>query len=131
VRAVLVHFSNATEEDVARFLKSTFPSQQGPPWICDVNGDPCLWIDFYRDGPSELEQADLAELSLALGRHPRTSVVAELSGRYDGAEQVRNFVTTLLAQFSGVAHDDCTEHYWTGAEVLNGYRGQQFFDYLP
>ena len=129
VRSVIVHLSDAAEDEVARFLQVTFPFQQGPPWICDISGDPCLWIDFYRDRLTEFEPEEIAELSNALGKGPRTSVVAEVSGRHAGDEQVRYFVTTLLSKFSGLACDDFTAHYWTGAEVSSGFNGQQFFDY--
>jgi len=91
-----------------------------------VDGNPCLWVDFYRDRLTEFESEELAELSRALGREPETSVVAEVSGRHAGDEPVRHFVTVLLAKFAGLAQDDFTGHYWTSEEVASSYKGQRF-----
>jgi hypothetical protein len=130
VRSVFVHLRDATEHEVAVFLQRTYPFQNGPPWICDAAGDPCLYIDFYRDRMIEFEREDLVALASALGREPATSVIADVSGRHSGDEQVRSFVTTMLRQFAGLAQDDYTEHYWTATEVLSGFqmKGHRFFD---
>jgi hypothetical protein len=131
VRSVFVHLRDATENEVAEFLQRTYPFQQGPPWICDAAGDPCLYIDFYRDRLREMEPEDMVALATALGGEPATSVVADVSGRHYGDEQVRSFVTTMLGKYAGVAQDEYTKHCWTAAEVLSGFQveGHRFFDY--
>jgi hypothetical protein len=131
MRSVIFHLRDASEEEVAQFLQRAFPFQAGPPWICDVEGDPCLYIDLYRDGPNEYEPKDWARLVDALGCAPATSVVADVSGRHAGDDQLRFLASKLLGEFQGLAMDDFSEHYWSAAEVLSGVRadGDRFFDY--
>jgi hypothetical protein len=96
-----------------------------------VDGDPYLWIDFYRDGPREFEPEDLACLVKALGAEPSISVVADVSGRHPADDQVRSFITAVRGGFQGLAQDDYTDHDWTVQEVRSGCRvqGHPFFDY--
>jgi hypothetical protein len=117
MRSVLVHLAGCTEAEVASLLTATYPTQAGPPWIALVDGDACLYIVFYRDHVSEFEPADL-DLLLARfsGRLP-VSVRADVSGRHDGALQVRHFVETLLSSWPGLAEDEYSNHLWTLEEV--------------
>jgi hypothetical protein len=131
VRGVVVHLRDTNEVEVAAFLQRTYPYQQGPPWVCEVDGDDYLRIDFYRDGPREVEPEDWASLTKALGGRPAVSIVVEVSGRHPGDDQVRFFVAAMLGEFQGLAQDDYTKYFWTGEEVLSGHRvrGHPFFDY--
>ena len=131
MRSVIIHLQDATANEVVQFLQSKYPFQQGPPWICDVAGDPCLFIDFYRDRLTEFEAEDLAALTTVLGKEPVISVIADVSGRHCGDEQVYSLVVTMLERFAGVAQDDYTQHYWICTEIKSGSRvqGRRFFDY--
>ena len=131
MRSVFVHLRDVTEDEVAEFLQRTYPFQQGPPWICHIAGDPCLYINFYRDHLIEMDPEDLAVLETVLGGRPAISVMADVSGRHYGDDQVRSFVSILLEEYAGVAQDEYSNHCWTAAEVLSGFqvRGHRFFDY--
>jgi len=132
MRTVLVHLRNTNQEDVAQFLEATYPRQGGPIWIVEVRGDPCLFIDFYRDAESEFEPDDFAQLGRFFGGAPSVSIAADVSGRHGGEEQVRAFVSTMLNRFDGRAQDDYTAHFWTLDEIRAGHRVQrhEFFDYM-
>ena len=132
MRSVIVHLRDTTEQEVAGFLQRTYPFQQGPPWIAHVAGDACLYIDFYRDGPSEHEPKEWAGILASFGGEPSVSVGADVSGRHPGDEQVRDFVGALLGRFGGAAQDDYTNHLWSLEEIVTGHhvQGHAFFDYL-
>ena len=131
MRSVFIHLRETTEGEVAIFLQRIYTFQTGPPWVLTLNGDPCLWIDFYRDASREFEPKDWARLVKALGCEPVVSLVVEVSGRHPGDDQVRSVIATTLGEFQGVAQDDFTTRFWTAEEVLSGYRenGHLFFDY--
>jgi len=141
MRTVLVHLRNTTEEQVVNFLKRTYTYQAGPPWICDVGGDACLYINIYRDMELESEPESIANLCNELRCRPTVSISADVSGRHPGDEQVREFVSILLSQFEGLAQDEFTEGFWTLDEIRSECRkptasglsgrqeGHSFFDY--
>jgi hypothetical protein len=131
MRSVFVHLRAATEAEVIPFLDASYPYQPGPTWICAVDDDPCLYIDFYRDHAAESAPEDHAALLRAFGGLLPVSLVANVSGRWPGDEQARDFVRLFLARFGGFAHDDYTEHLWTLEEVLSGAAidGHPFFDH--
>jgi hypothetical protein len=72
---------------------------------------------------------------------PRSGLSADVSGRHPSDEQVREFVSTLLSDFEGLAQDDFTEGFWTLDEIrsesrkpaasgiLGRQEGHSFFDY--
>jgi len=132
MRTVFVHLRDTTEKEVAAFLQRTYPAQKGPPWIYEVAGEACLYIDLYRDHLKEFEPQGLLNLVQALNGEPVTSVGADVSGRYKGDDQVHAFVTTMLTEYAGVAMDDYSYHCWTLTEIESGYKfeGHRFFDYL-
>jgi len=129
MRSVLVHLADCSETDVASLIASAYPAQAGPPWIEEVEGDPCLYIDFYRDHALEFEPAVLDGLIARFSGRLPLSLVADVSGRHDGADQVRHFVETLLTSWSGVAQDDYSDHLWTLLEIRARITvdGRQFF----
>jgi hypothetical protein len=129
VRSVVVHLRDTNENDVTELLRLTYPPHVGPRWIADIGGDACLYITFYRDGP--LEAGDWKRLVEAFGGEPSISIIADVSGRHPGSEQVRHFVTSLLGRFSGAAQDDYSPHLWSIDEIVSGHRvhGHPFFDY--
>lgn len=131
MRSVALHLRDATYEEVASFLQHLYPMQKGPPWICDIAGDACLYIDVYSNAQEELGPQAWEELVAALGKEPSVSVLANISGRHSGDDQVREFVVKSLARFHGVAQDDYTDHCWTVEEILSGrvVEGHGFFDY--
>jgi hypothetical protein len=111
MRTIIVHLRSATEEQVEQFLTRTYPRQNGPPWICDVNGDACLYIKIYRDLNIESQPEEIALLHTQLGGEPQVSVSADVSGRHPGDEQVRDFVYRILSQFEGLAQDEYTKGF--------------------
>jgi len=117
MRTVFVHLRNAAEDQVEDFLGRAYPLQEGPPWICAVEGDPCLYIQMYRELAREAAREELAGLRKSLGDGPTVSVIAEVSGRHAGDLQVRDFVSKLLSEFEGLAKDDYTEGFWTIDEI--------------
>src|SRR5882724_6249983 len=122
MRSVWLHLRSASEEQVVNFLKHTYTRQKGPPWICDVRGDACLYIDIDREMELELEPELLAKLRKELKGGPTVSVVADVSGRHSGDKQVREFVSALLSEFEGLAEDEFTDGFWTLDEILSRSR---------
>lgn len=90
-------------------------AKQSNPWLSLVGDDPCLYINFYRDGPIEDEwwSSRFSEL----GGPPAVSVIADASGRHEGWPEAQSFVVTLLSQFEGVAEDDGGLRFWSRDEV--------------
>ncbi len=126
MRSVIVHLRKATEQEITKFLSETYPFQEEPPWICLANGDACLYINF-----NSHNKADLKELATALGYQPAMSVMADVSGRHAGYEEVHSFVSALLKKFDGAVQDDNSEHFWTLDEIDSGHLtgGRRFFDF--
>jgi hypothetical protein len=130
MRSVLVFLRNTTESEVEAYLDAEYPSQRDP-WVVRVGGDPCLYIHFCRDGPREHEPDEWADILQRFGGEPAVAVIAFVSGRHPGDEQVAAFVGGFLSRFSGAAMDEDTLHLWSLAEVQNGHlvEGHPFFDY--
>ncbi len=42
METVLVFLWSTNEEEVTGFLQETYPIQEGPPWIDEIDGDPRL-----------------------------------------------------------------------------------------
>jgi hypothetical protein len=131
MRSIFIHLRDVSEDEVAAFLTRSYPLQPGPPWILDKSRDPVLYIDFYRDLDHEFEIEDWLAVCESLGGSPTVSLVADVSGRYPGDEEVRSFVSLLLGAFEGVAQDDYSPHCWTREQVMTGHavQGHPFFDY--
>lgn len=130
MRSVVVHFATATEREVTDYLAHRYPEQPGPGWVESVDGDPCLYIDFYADHELELEDDEIARLRSRFGGALPLSVIANVSGRHTGVAQVYDFVGGLLRRFDGLATDEYTDHYWTLGDLGTGWNGIAFFDYL-
>ena len=139
MRTIIVHLRKATEQQVEQFLTRTYPFQKGPPWICDIRGDACLYIKIYRDLNIESHAEEIALLHTHLGGEPTVSVIADVSGRHPGDEQIRDFVYRLLSEFEGLAQDEYTDGFWTLDDITLGRKrtsplssekqGYGFFDY--
>ena len=131
MRSVTVHLYSTTEEAVVRLLQRTYPSQQGPPWVATIEGDPCLYIHLYRGRGADYEVEEWAAVTQLCGGEPSVSVTADISGRHPGDEQVRQFVITLLGTFGGAAQDEYSNHLWALEDVATNRRvhGHPFFDY--
>ena len=132
MRSILVHLRSASEEEVVAFLRRTYPFQPGPPWILDKAGDAAVYIDIYEDLNREFEvEAYFALLECMGGNAPTVSVIADISGRYNGDEEARSVACTLLDAFDGVVQDEYTDHCWTAEQIRNNDMVQDhpFFDY--
>jgi hypothetical protein len=118
LRSVFAHLWNTTEGEVAAALDRLYPTQ-GRPWVLEVDGDACLYVDFYRDGPVEDDEWHTRFSSRA--GPPAVSVIADISGRHEGWPEVRDFVARVLGTFDGVATDDGWLHLWSRDEVQNDH----------
>ncbi len=133
MRSVVVHLKDVSEPTVVAFLTENYRVLPEPTcWTAEKKGDPVLYIDFYRDLNTEAEEEDWFALLEYFRGEPAVSVIADVSGRHDGTEEVRSFVCGLLRAFSGVAEDEYTHHLWSREEVERGaiVEGHPFFDYL-
>jgi hypothetical protein len=113
LRSVFIHLWETTEAEVASTLRRQYP-QQDEPWVHFDAEQAVLYIEFYREGPKELE--DWVELFMPR-LPPRVSVIVDISGRCDGWKQTRDFVVWLLGEFDGVASDDAWLRMWSKDEV--------------
>ncbi len=130
MRSVFVFLCDASEEEVSAHLDHTYPTQR-EPWLSSVGDDPYLYIDFYREGPTEFEPEEWSDLVERCNGKPPVGVMADVSGRHPGDQQALDFVTNMLTHFNGFAMDDYTEHLWSLEELRTGIRvlGHPFFDY--
>ncbi|WP_438037351.1 hypothetical protein [Sorangium sp. So ce204] len=130
MRSVVVFLRDTMESAVTAYLDAAYPEQRDP-WVVFVAGDACLYINLYRHGPLEHEPEDWADIVQRFGGEPAACVIADVSGRHPGDEQVAGFVAGLLSRFSGAAMDDYTPHLWSLDELRSGHRvrGHPFFDY--
>lgn len=130
MRSIFVFLRDTTEDEVAAYFDLAYPAQQRP-WVVTVANDPCLYINFLNEGFRELEPEDWLRLKQEFRGEPAVWVMADVSGRHPGDEQVFDFVTDLLGRFSGSAQDEYTEHLWSLDELRAGSRvmGHPFFDY--
>ena len=87
LRSVFAHLWHTTEGEVSTALDRLYPTQ-GRPWVLEVDGDPCLYIDFYRDGP--VEDDEWGTRFTSHGGPPAVSVIADISGRHEGWPEVRS-----------------------------------------
>jgi hypothetical protein len=93
----------------------------------------------YPAGPQavvyiSLNQAGSFDPGSAITPGAQTEVLADVSGRVPGDDEVRFLAKLLLSCFRGIAFDDFMSdtHAWTLAEINAGKRfgGLAFFDYL-
>ncbi len=130
MRSVFVFLRTAERPEVERWLTENFRFQSGPPWIVDIQGDACLYIEIYDNWHDDHEPEGWQRVSEGFGWEPTCGVIADVSGRHPGDEQVSSFVLSTLERFDGVAMDDYTEHGWTRtqAESNSLVQGHRFFD---
>ena len=114
MRSVFLYFWGTNEESMAATLSVTYPTQSHP-WVCFVKEDPCLYIDFYRDGPKEAD--DWGTRFASKGGPPTVSVGVDVSGRHEGWPEVQEFVVWLLGLFPGMAEDEMGARLWTRDEI--------------
>jgi hypothetical protein len=133
VRSVIVHLRETIEEAVVAFSQRTYTRQSNiTGWVHEFDGQGyALYIDIYRDGPQEFEPEDWDKMVLTLGCDPDVSVIANVSRRRPGGDQVAFFTFGLLSEFQGIAQDDYSNRYWTKQEIELGRQveGHCFFDY--
>lgn len=119
MRSVYVYLKNTTKQRVVEHLQNAYSFESGPPWTYMVNGEPCLYVDFYDEFGKEHEPGDWKTIVEQFGEEPELVVVADVSGRHLGDKQVRDFIETLLTAFAGMVQDDYTLHLWSLEEVKN------------
>jgi len=114
LRSIFVHLWGTSESEVSAWLGRHYTC--GPArWLLERDGNPYLYIEFYRDGPFEDEEW-FTRFS-DWGSPPAVSVIANISGRHDGWPEPQAFVTCVLGKFNGVATDDGWLRCWSGFEV--------------
>ena len=114
LRSVYVHLWQTSDVAVRSALNDLCVHEKDS-WQARIDGDPYLYVDFYRDGPAEFE--DWTARFASHGGPPDITVVADVSGRHDGWPQVQAFVVALLHRFPGVATDDDWIRLWQREEV--------------
>lgn len=131
MESIIIYLWDTNEEKVASFLQDAYPFQKGPPWIDELDGDACLYINFYHDLHMEHDSNEIAEIRSLFGSEPSVIVIADISGRHLGQQRERNFVRSLMTRFKAMAQDDFTSHLWTLEEINSQYlvQGHTFFDY--
>ncbi len=135
MRTVFVHLKSATEDECQRFLDEFavhFAAPWGNQWNYPALDDAKLYIEVEKfNAWDEREPEDIQRVLNALGGNCTASIVADVSGRHPGDEEVRALVLAALDRFEGVAEDDYSQRCWTRTEVLNReiVEGLGFFDY--
>ena len=132
MRSVVIHLVNTTRDEVRTRLTQFAQAEHGDRWLYPPEApQPSLYIEFYEDYERELEADELARLKSALGQKPEVTVIADISGRVPGDNEVRAFIECLLSAFRGVAQDEYSHHWWSLAEICSGAKpeGNKFFDY--
>jgi len=110
---------------VTRMVRESFP---GVEFIAVNTDSQSLQL---AEAPTRMQLGDKLTRGLGAGGEPAVGVIADVSGRHPGDEQVAAFVSGLLARFAGAAMDEYTTHLWSLAELRGGHRVQEhpFFDY--
>jgi hypothetical protein len=114
VRSIVIHLWQVNEDAVASALNTAVP-MQARPWTFMVEDDPCLYIDFYHDGP--IKHEDWSERFRSRSGPPSVSVIVDISGRHEGWPQAQQFTVWLLKQFDGIAEDDGAVRFWSREEI--------------
>lgn len=115
MRSVMILLRDASEPEVADFLTITYPYQKPPPWIADINGDACLYINIDK----RIDPVDLIGHG-PIGFTPSLVVAADISGRHIGMNEVKFFVESTLQRFDGVVLEDNSSRPWTLEEIRAG-----------
>ena len=131
MRSIHIYLRNTNQADVKIFLTEAFPLQEAPPWVYGIDGEAYLYIQFNPYSKTEHEPQEWSDLVQNLGSEPAVILMADVSGRHAGDEQVKQFIQIILTTFEGVAQDDYSLHYWSLDEILSGHKiqGHHFFDY--
>ena len=114
MRSVFVHLCGTYESEFSAWLDRHY-KREPEQWLLERDEDPCLYIDFYRDGPVEDENRFTRFADR--GGPPPVTVTADISGRHEGWEETKAFVVTILKSFDGTAEDDGGVRLWSGPEV--------------
>ncbi|WP_326783459.1 hypothetical protein [Streptomyces sp. NBC_00151] len=89
-------------------------------------------LENERDGQlfADWEPDDVRRLEASLGSRPSWALQVDISGRIDGAAEIRNLASCLL-QEGGVAVDDYSDRCWTLHEIESALQvdGLGFFDF--
>jgi hypothetical protein len=115
LRSVFVHLWNTSEGDVTAAFDWLYASNGPAAWMILREGDPCIYIEFYGDGP--VEDEGWSTRFADRGGPPSVSVIANISGRHDGWLEAQAFVVDTLTSFDGMARDDGGLRLWSGSEV--------------
>lgn len=99
---------------MAKALDALYPGQRHP-WLDRRGGDPVLYINFYRDGPTE--DPSWEQRFASFGAPPAVSIAADISGRYDGWPEARAFLLSLMSIGESAATDDDWKHTWSRVEI--------------
>ena len=132
MQCIIVFIWEADEEEVKVFLQETYPFQKGPPWIDEIDGDPCLYIHFYNDLYTEYEPSEIEAINSYFEHPPSVAIVAYVSGRHIDNHPEYNFVNLFMSRYKSIADDCLSNHLWTLDEINSGYLvdGHPFFDVL-
>jgi hypothetical protein len=126
MRSVFILFKEASRAELVRDFDVKF-ARNGAGWIRDGS----VYIGFYDDAEVEFEPELLERLRALSGRKEVVAVMADISGRIPGDQEVMSFCSQVLGDFSGWAMDDYSSHLWSIEEIrsksLNA--GHPFFDY--
>ncbi|HZS07197.1 MAG TPA: hypothetical protein VFD58_20340 [Blastocatellia bacterium] len=128
----MIHLFGASQEEIELQLCRLYTSQSDS-WVLETNSDSILYIRIYEDQEFETDHdpEELERLLESLGGKPDVSIIADVSGRHGGDQEVKSFVNSMLSSFKGVARDEYTYHSWTLEEINSGtlIQGHPFFDY--
>lgn len=129
MRSVIVHLTNVDIGEVKSFLNKNYPMQSSP-WIKYKEEDPVLYIEIYDNFEKETQQEEIKKVCNRLGDNITVSVIADISGKFNGTSEINDFVNILLSKFEGVAQDDYTNYFWKLNEIQNGIKIEEhhFFD---
>jgi hypothetical protein len=125
-------FPTAPRHAIIELLDQMMPPRWQGRW---TDGNLFVGLEDERDdglfGEGDgWEPEEVRLVDEALGRHPTWAVVADVSGRIDGTDEVRAFLAQVIED-GGVALDDYSNHCWTLREIQDDVRigGLGFFDF--
>ncbi|MGC4072344.1 MAG: hypothetical protein QM760_07485 [Nibricoccus sp.] len=126
MRSVFILFKEASRAEVARSFDAKF-ARNGRSWISGES----VYIGFYDDAEVEFEPELLGSVRSLSERKAIVAVMADISGRIPGDEEVLSFCSQILGEFSGWAMDDYSDHLWSIDEIRSKslHAGHPFFDY--
>jgi len=133
MRSVTIFVENKSIIEIEKQLDIITKYKQRNPWCMFFQNpnDPVLYINIDYDNSlrNSLEIIELIENNSELS-NVYEIIQVDISGRYNGYEELIEFLKELFKDISGYVVDDYTDHFWNIKEIIENRKiySHGFFD---